>query len=141
MEAGNHGVGPVGSGPRLMPATAFDRRLDLLESSGQVSPQARRLTMELVERVERAFGLSLDEANGAMLVTHLAMSLSRLEGGAVDVEVPAPVREAIEGRDRELAFMRSALAACGDALGRPIPEVEVLYMTAHLCAVLERTGS
>jgi hypothetical protein len=124
-----------------MPTTAFDRRLDLLESSGQVSPQARRLTVELVERVERAFGLSLDEANGAMLVTHLAMSLSRLEGGAVDVEAPDPVREEIEGRGRELAFMRSELAACGDALGRPIPEAEVLYMTAHLCVLLEQVGS
>ncbi len=123
-----------------MVATAFDRRLDLLEASGQVSPRARQLTLELVEQIERAFGLNLDEANGAMLVTHLAMSLSRLEGGAVAIETPPPVREEIEGRNQELTFVRSALAACGDALGRPIPEAEVLYMTAHLCAVLERTG-
>ena len=73
----------------------FDRRLDLLETSGQVSPQARRLTIELVEGVEREFRLRLDEDNGAMLVTHLAMSLTRLEHGLVATEVPALVREEI----------------------------------------------
>ncbi len=119
----------------------FDRRLDLLETSGQVSPQARRLTIELVEGVEREFRLRLDEDNGAMLVTHLAMSLTRLERGLVESEVPALVREEIEEHDRELVFMRSALAACGDALGRPIPQAEVLFMTAHLYVVLQGSGS
>jgi transcriptional regulatory protein LevR len=124
-----------------MRVSPFDRRLDLLETSGQVSPQARRLTIELVEGVEREFRLRLDEDNGAMLVTHLAMSLTRLEHGLVESEVPALVREEIEEHDRELVFMRSALAACGDALGRPIPQAEVLFMTAHLCVVLQGSGS
>jgi hypothetical protein len=124
-----------------MMASPFDRRLDLLETSGQVSPQARRLTIELVEGVEREFRLRLDEDNGAMLVTHLAMSLTRLEHGLVATEVPALVREEIGAHDRELVFMRSALAACGDALGRPIPQAEVLFMTAHLCVVLQGSGS
>jgi PRD domain len=124
-----------------MRASPFDRRLELLETSGQVSPQARRLTIELVEGVEREFRLRLDESNGAMLVTHLAMSLTRLEHGLVEGEVPALVREEIEEHDRELVFMRAALAACGDALGRPVPQAEVLFMTAHLCVVLQGSSS
>ena len=42
----------------------------------------------------------------------MLLLLYNLAHGLVETEAPALVREEIEEHDRELVFMRSALAAC-----------------------------
>ena len=120
-----------------MPSEAFAERLDLLLESGQITPRARELTEDVVERIEREFSVTLDETHGAQFVTHLAMALGRLDGGDVETQVSGVVEEEIRGRDHERAFMQRTLAECGERLERDVPEAEISYMTVHLCALTD----
>jgi hypothetical protein len=80
--------------------------------------------------------VALDEDNGAMLVTHLAMALTRSERGEPLLEEPPAVIVAeAEANPVELAFVRDRLATFGAVLGEALPESEVVFMTAHLCTV------
>ena len=86
--AGHH-VRTSRHGPRIS-RDAFTARLDLLEDSGQVSAAARQQTLDFIDAVEAAFAVGLDEENGAMLVTHLAMALTRTERRAPLLGDPPP---------------------------------------------------
>jgi len=115
---------------------AFTERLDLLEGSDQVSPRARELTLDFVEVAEGAFGVELDEDNGAMLVTHLAVALTRSERRSPLGEAPpAGLVAEIQGHPADREFVRAWLMAAGDALGAVLPEAEEVFVTAHLCTV------
>jgi hypothetical protein len=119
-----------------LPQAAFSDRLDLLEESGQVSPAARTAALGFVEEAERAFAVALDEANGAMLVTHLAMALTRAERGEEHPgDPPAAVVDEVRLHETEWRFVAERLAACADAIGAPLPDAEQAFVTAHLCAV------
>ena len=71
-----------------------------------------------------------------MLVTHLAMALTRTERGAPLLEEPpAVIVTAAQANPAELAFVRKRLDAYGAVLGEALPESELVFMTAHLCTV------
>ena len=119
-----------------IPRDAFSPRLDLLEDSGQVSAVARQQTLDFVDAVEAMFAVTLDEENGAMLVTHLAMALARSERREPLLEEPpAVVVEEARANPTELGFVRERLDAYGAVLGEALPESECVFMTAHLCTV------
>ena len=120
---------------------AFADRLSLLEDSGQVTGVARGLTEDLIGRIERGFDVRLDEANGAQLVTHVAMALSRVQRGDVETEVSAVVEDEIAACDRERAFIDEIVKDWTSRLGREIPQAEVLYVVIHLCALAQRDDS
>jgi hypothetical protein len=119
-----------------IPRDDFTPRLDLLQDSDQVSTAARRQTLGLVGAIEATFGVQLVEENGAMLVTHLAMALTRSERGSpLGEEPPAVVVAEALANPVELAFVREHLAAAAAALGVTLPESEYLFVTAHVCTV------
>jgi hypothetical protein len=114
----------------------FTPRLDLLQDSDQVSAAARRQTLDFVDALEAEFGVPVDEENGAMLVTHLAMALTRSERGSPLGEEPPPVIVAeAQANPTELGFVRERLDASGAALGVTLPEAEYIFVTAHVCTV------
>jgi hypothetical protein len=120
----------------VIPGDVFTPRLDLLEDSGQVTQVARAQTLDFVDAVESTFDVTLDEENGAMLVTHLAMALTRSERRApLDEEPPAVIVDEARANVTELAFVREKLDAYGAVLGEPLPASEYVFMTAHLCTV------
>jgi hypothetical protein len=120
-----------------IPREAFTARLDLLERSDQVTPSARQLTLDFVDAAEAQFGVELDEENAAMLVTHLAVALTRTELGAPATgPPPAGLASEIRMHERERAFVHERLDAAGRALGAPLPEAEEVFITAHLCTVV-----
>jgi transcriptional regulatory protein LevR len=121
-----------------VPASAFTQRLDLLESSGQASPEVRRLSEELIAALEAEFDATLDEENGAMLVTHLVVSLTRIQQHEPVTDAPAELMAEVQAFERELNFMRERLDLCAEALNGTVPDTEVAYMTAHLCALTQR---
>lgn len=127
--------------PESMGVQAFADRLSLLEESGQVTGVARRLTEDIIARIEREFDVQLDETNGAQMVTHVAMALSRVQRGDVETEVPAVVEEEIAGCDRERAFVDEIVKDWESKLGQEIPQAEVLYVVIHLCALAQRDSS
>jgi hypothetical protein len=120
----------------VIPGDVFTPRLDLLEDSGQVSQVARQQALDFVDAVESTFDVALDEENGAMLITHLAMALTRSERREpLDEEPPAVIVDEARANVTELAFVREKLDAYGAVLGEPLPESEYVFMTAHLCTV------
>jgi transcriptional regulatory protein LevR len=121
-----------------VPASAFTQRLDLLEGAGQVSQQARQLAAELIETLEAEFNVALDEDNGAMLVTHLVVSLSRIESHQQVTDAPAELMSEVQAFPRELDFIREHLNRFAEKLNGAVPETEIAYMTAHLCALTQR---
>ncbi|MCW2736851.1 PRD domain-containing protein [Nocardioides sp.] len=114
----------------------FQERLDLLEEAHQITPLARRLTEFMVAELAVQFELELDEESGALMVTHLAMALTRLNRG----EVAAPVSESLErelaGRVDERDAVARLMQEASEVLGREVPETEILYMTLHLTSLV-----
>jgi transcriptional regulatory protein LevR len=116
-------------------ATEFAERMDVLEASGQVTADARRLTEEVIAEIEREFAVHLDEDSGAQLVTHLAMALSRVDRGDPQMTALAVVTDELADCPREHEFSRRVLGRCGEQLGRAVPEGEIAYLAVHLCVL------
>jgi transcriptional antiterminator len=115
----------------------FNERLDLLEESGQVTSLARWLTENVLARLSQELDLQLTEDNAAQFATHLAMSLSRLHRGDPEVEMSSALADELQAYQREREIVRRVLMECRQLLDREIPEVEVDYVTVHVCALLE----
>jgi transcriptional regulatory protein LevR len=120
-----------------VPYSAFLDRLDLLEASQQVSASARAETAAFIADCEREFDVVLGEDNGSLLVTHLAMGLTRLQRGEPVTEVPDALAAEVGTRGRDLDWVRDRLHAIGDRLSVAIPTAEVVYMAAHVQAVTQ----
>jgi transcriptional regulatory protein LevR len=115
----------------------FEERLALLEQSGQVTPTARELTLEVIAGIADRLRLTIDEERGAGLVTHLAMALARVERGEPETTLIDGLADEIADRTRERAVVAELLDACGRRLGREVPVAEVDYVTLHVCALAE----
>lgn len=124
-----------------MPADAFASRLDLLVGSGQISSQAKAMTTRYVSEIEREFAVQLTEERGSALVTHLAMSLTRVGSGEPEIHAPAALIDEVAEHRRELEFTRALLSRFGTDLGCVVPESEVVFMTAHLRVLTAPPGS
>jgi len=107
-------------------------RLALLEASGVVTARAAALTLQATERVERTFGISLDEDAWEMGSTHLAMALSRVERGQEQPAVDLESLGEIESRTEELELARTLVAHFNEVLGREIDPGETYLIAAHL---------
>lgn len=127
--------GERGEGSRTVIDAVLQSRLDLLVSAGEITRRAQRLTEEVVGAVAEEFDLQLQEANGAQLVTHVALALTRVERGEPETTAIGAVDEEISAHERQLAFSRRVLGRCSQELGRPVPEAEISYLTLHLCAL------
>lgn len=115
---------------------AFAVRLQLLQESGQVSPAVAELTLEYVKKIEDRFEVQLTEENGAMLVTHLAMALERLQKGEPVGELPPEALAELKAQTEAWAFMSQLAQEVEARLGVTVPEAEIGFLTAHLGALL-----
>ncbi len=112
----------------------INNRLDILKSAGQIS----EVTYDQVERVIRHFQdnhqIVINEENGAMLITHLCIALSRIEKGEkineIDEESFKDVRKNIHFKKAE-----DVLKDIETILGREMPIEERGYMMMHLCVL------
>ena len=117
-----------------IPRDAFTDRLELLEGSAQITSRARRFTLGFVDAAEATFGVEFSESNAAMLVTHLAIALTRSERGTPLVEpAPAGLVAEVDAHARERAFVKERLDAAGRELGVMLPGSEYVFVAAHLC--------
>jgi hypothetical protein len=115
----------------------FRERFDLLEETGQITALARWLAEHALADLARELGIRFTEDNAAQLVTHLGIALTRLQRGDDEVPPSAVVADSIDGHQRERAVMRRVMDGCEALLNREVSDVEVDYMTLHLCALLE----
>jgi transcriptional regulatory protein LevR len=115
----------------------FRERFDLLEEGGQITSLARWLTEHALAEIAQDLGLKLDEERASQFVTHVGMALTRLQRGDGEVTVSSVVTEAVGDYARERQVVRWVMDECEQLLDRKVPDVEVDFMTVHLCALLE----
>ena len=107
-------------------------RLDILETSGQISKRSRALTEDLISQIEDEFGLTVSEGNAAPLVTHIAKALERLiRGEEITFELQSIGDELLDFPE-QVSFSRRFFENLGIDLHMKIPPAEVNFLAAHL---------
>ena len=113
-------------------------RLDLLEDSGVITPEARRVTSATIGRIEAYLLVTLDDESGGPLVTHIAVALSRIERNEPPPELPeivAQVAERLMGvRDLRVQRLGFAPVTCPTS---PVLE-HLFYPNARTIAAAAR---
>jgi transcriptional regulatory protein LevR len=115
---------------------SLELRIQLLLGSGQISQEVAELTREVMRRVERVFGVTLTEENGAMFVTHLALALERLRKGQPVKSMPPEALAEVQTYTREWEFITAVTGEIGWRLGVPVPIEEAGFLTAHLATLV-----
>ncbi len=78
-------------------------RLELLESSGQISQLAARLAIQLTERLAAQFAIDATAERRAPFVVHVALALGRAECGEAAPPVPESVKDEVARYPEPLA--------------------------------------
>lgn len=115
-------------------------RLDILKSAGQISEASYDKVIEIIRHFNENHLIEISEENGAMLITHLCIALSRIEKeekiNRIEDEIFEDVRKN-EYFDKSEQTMREI----EHILGREMPLEEKGYMMMHLCVLFEKNGS
>ena len=114
---------------------AFRERLDLLQTSGQLTQSVREATEALIAELNRRVG-PIDDDNAGVLVSHVALSLGRLTRGEL-LEPDLLVQSEANQYPDELAEA-AELARLAEQLGAgSLPGGEVSFLAIHLRALKE----
>jgi transcriptional regulatory protein LevR len=116
------------------------QRLDILKMSGQLSEEMYYKVMEIIDMFNENHRITIQEENGAMLITHLCIALQRIEKeesvNIIESEIFAEVEE-----NRFYKQSSSILEKMEEILGFTMPAEEVGYMLMHLCVLLEKESN
>lgn len=116
------------------------QRLDILKMSGQLSEEMYYKVMEIIDMFNENHRITIQEENGAMLITHLCIALQRIEKeesvNIIESEIFAEVEE-----NRFYKQSSSILEKMEEILGITMPAEEVGYMLMHLCVLLEKESN
>lgn len=118
-------------------AAEFADRLDMLEDSDQLSRSARELTVDVLASLSARLDVQMTEDNAAQFVTHLAVALTRLARGDDAAPYSAVAEDEVRERPRELDAVRAVMADVSRTIDRDVPDSEVNYLAAHVCAVVD----
>jgi transcriptional regulatory protein LevR len=110
-------------------------RLDLLETHGQIDGPARRSAERFVATLAAQFDLAPDSDGAAMFLTHVAIAFTRVRRGEPAPAVPDILEEELSGRVEEREAVAAAAKAVEEELDGPVPASELVFMTAHVCAL------
>lgn len=116
-------------------------RLSLLAESGQVDADSLVATRRVIRAIEEKYSLVVNEENGGMLVTHLAVALARLKAGQPVTDIPGAALDEAREFAAEWQFVRDIAGAAAASLGATLPESEIAFMTLHLATLLQSGGS
>ncbi|MFO7273646.1 MAG: PRD domain-containing protein [Bacillota bacterium] len=120
---------------------SLELRLQLLQESGQISPEVAELTRWILKRVEERYGIAVTEENGAMFTTHLAVALQRLRSGEAIDQMLAEGLAEVKAYPEEWAFVNEVVAGeAGRRLGVTVPEAEIGFLAAHLITLVRPDG-
>lgn len=111
-------------------------RLNLLVDAGEIDESIKEAVTDFIEEIEEDFKVSVDEENGAMLVSHLAMALGRIKRGeeinAMDEEIFKEVREA-----PIYTKMPKYYSKVEGRLNITIPQSERDYIALHVSTLVQ----
>lgn len=115
-------------------------RLELLENSGEIDSYTRKAVIGFTKNIEKKYSIEVKEENGVMLVTHLAMALSRIKKGeeieSIDEEIFKEVKTT--KMYKELPEYYKLLEEQLDIF---IPQNEKDYIALHVCTLIEKTNN
>ena len=114
------------------PDSPFYQRFVLMLESGQVQPRVMDVVTNIMTQIEQDYGLSLNEDNAGMFVTHIALALQRLTDDEPLEEVPSVVLDEARALTRQWNYAQQIAAEVAGMLDRPLPEGEIGYLTIHL---------
>ena len=113
----------------------FQARFELLLSSGLASQASITAALDTLQQVEQHTGIVLDEALGAPLATHLAVTLKRLLQGEVLQPAPDVLWLELQGYPVQLELATMLTAGLEQRLGIPIPSDEFGFIALHLARI------
>ena len=113
----------------------FQTRFELLLSSGLANQVSISAALDTLRQVEQRTGIMLDEALGAPLATHLAITLKRLLQGEVLQPAPDVLWQELQGHTVQLELAISLIAGLEQHLGIQIPSDEAGFIALHLARI------
>lgn len=119
----------------------IETRLQLLLDSGQIDPATDTVTRAVVALIEERYRAQVTEDNGAQLVTHLAIALTRLRRGEGLHELPEAALTEAHEYPGEWEFVATVIGEQACRLGVTLPTAEIAYLTLHLAALLAGGGA
>lgn len=117
----------------------LQQRLDILQQAGQIDETVKQYLMDVIELIEQKFGIKLTEDNGAMIITHFAMAISRLQKGESSKKMDEPLYELLLA-DANYEKGKQMWNVVSANLPVPFTEEEADYMVLHFCTLLTQEG-
>lgn len=116
------------------------QRLDILKMSGQLSEEMYHKVLEIIDRFNENHNIVIHEQNGAMLITHLCIALSRIEKEERVNKIEADIFAEVENNPF-FTQSQEILEGIEEVLGFTMPDEERGYMMMHLCVLLENESN
>ncbi|WP_067929465.1 PRD domain-containing protein [Alicyclobacillus shizuokensis] len=107
-------------------------RLDILESSNQITPAIRKHVERFVEWFENTYHVTLVEENAGAFVTHFAIACARLQRGEPVTECPESITELV-AKYPEVHQLASGMF---EGIAENVPAAEVGFLTMYVCLLL-----
>lgn len=115
-------------------------RLELIEKSGEIDFSIRKAVIDFIKNIEKKYSIEVKEENGSMLVTHLAMALSRIKKGeeieSIDEEIFQEVKTM-----KIYSELPEYYKLLEEQLDIFIPQSEKDYIALHVCTLIKKTNN
>lgn len=119
----------------------FQARFELLLSSGLANQASISASLDTLNQVEQHTGIRFDEALGAPLATHLAVTLKRLIQGDVLQPAPDVLWQELQDYPAQLELASALIARLKQRLGIQIPSDEAGFIALHLAQIALAAGN
>lgn len=115
----------------------LETRLEILNVSGAITDATKDVMLNVIDMFNKKHNIELIEDNGAMMVTHLSMAITRVKNNEpvkmIDEEV---FKETLESEHIEKANL--IYNDLSKVLDVTLPEDEKKYMLVNICVILEK---
>lgn len=115
----------------------LETRLEILNVSGAITDATKDVMLNVIDMFNKKHNIELTEDNGAMMVTHLSMAITRVKNNEpvkmIDEEV---FKETLESEHIEKANL--IYNDLSKVLDVTLPEDEKKYMLVNICVILEK---
>lgn len=107
-------------------------RLNLLLDAGEIDEEIIQIIAEFTRMVEEELSLSIDEKNGSMFITHMAMALSRIKKGEEIMPMDESLLDEVKASNayNKIPTLIDEIEKRFDI---NIPKSEFGYIALHLC--------
>ena len=112
-------------------------RLEILNVSGAITDCTKDVMLNVINMFNEKHNIELTEDNGAMMVTHLSMAITRVKNGEPVITRDEEVcKESLESDDVESANLTHD--DLSEVLDVTLPDDEKKYMLVNICVILEK---